>query len=118
MPNCKPPIKNRFSSTNQPKKNGRLPGPSPTTQLRKLLERSISFKDPITKKRFKGKAVHVVALRLLYNACRGENEAIKEIFNRMDGRMSDVLIDQSTHITIDKRSILENARKAFTKGLV
>ena len=116
---CKPPIKNRFTSTNQPNfKTRPRRGASPTTELKKILEKKISYEDPETKEQVTGKIAHVIALRLVLNATQGENEAIKEVFNRTDGKISDILIDQSLHITVDKRSILENARKAFTKGLV
>ena len=96
MPNCQPPTEHRFSSTNQPKH--RTPrGPSLTAFLKKCLKKNITYEDPETQKLIQGKVKDAVVWRLILNATQGENRAIEEIFNRIDGKNPEVLIDQSQH---------------------
>lgn len=90
---CDPP--NRFSSANQPAGRGRPKGSTTLTCiLKKLLEKKISYEDPETKKQIKGKIGMVIALRLILNACQGENEAIKEIIDRVDGKATQKLVGE------------------------
>ncbi len=99
MPNCQAPVEHRFSSTNQPKH--RPPrGVSVATELKKILSKQIEFEDVETKQMAKGKISHVIALRLVLNACQGENEAIKEILNRIDGKQAGINLDQSQHTEV------------------
>ena len=109
---CDPP--NRFSSTNQPKSGrGRPKGSvSLVAILKKFLERKIKFEDPETQKIIQGRVKDAVVWRLLLNACHGENEAIKEILNRIDGKLTETLIDQSqdnrkTFVYLDSKAIKE-----------
>ena len=92
MSYCDPP--NRFSSTNQPTHQGRHKGATLTDILRKLLKKKIEYEDPETQKMVKGKISQVVMLRLLLNACQGENDAIKEILDRIDGKTPQKLIGE------------------------
>lgn len=55
--------------------------------LRRFLEKRINYQDPETSKIIKGKVKDAVIWRLLLNATQGENEAIKEILNRIDGKI-------------------------------
>ncbi len=104
-------IAHRFSSTNQPLK--RTPRSiSVTTELKKILSKKIEFEDVETKQMAKGKISHVIALRLVLNACQGENDAIKEILNRIDGKQA--MIDQSqitevkqTFVYLDSQALKE-----------
>jgi len=89
---CDPP--NRFSSTNQPSHQGRHKGSTLTDILRKLLKKKIMYEDPETKQMVKGRINQVVMLRLLLNATQGENEAIKEILDRIDGKTAQKLIGE------------------------
>lgn len=76
----------QFSSTYQPAHNGRPPGPSIVTEIKKILEKKIDFEDPETHERIKGKIAHVIGLRHILNACQGEHNAIVDIIDRMDGK--------------------------------
>lgn len=89
-----PPKEHRFSSTNQPKKNGRHKGSTLTDILRKLLKKKIKYEDPETKKMVTGKIKDVIVLRYLLNACQGENKAIEGIFDRIDGKVAQPLIGE------------------------
>lgn len=90
---CDPP--NRFSSTNQPTGRGRPKGSiSIVTELKRLLKKKIKYEDPETKLMVNGKILRVIALRLILNACQGENEAIKEILDRIDGKTVQKLLGE------------------------
>lgn len=108
---CKPP--NRFSSTNQPKHNpGRPKGISLTTLLKKHLEKKISYEDPETQKIIKGRVQDAIVWRLILNATQGDNQAIKEIFERVDGKLQGApLIDQSQHTHFTMEIISDNTKK-------
>lgn len=115
MPVVEASIKNLkpFSSDRQPTK--RTPrGPSVLTPLKRFLKKNIVYEDPETKKMVMGKVQDVIALRLILNATQGENEAIKEIFNRIEGKLPDTTIDQSIHnhktfVYLDPKAKEENA---------
>lgn len=93
MPYCDPP--NRFSATNQPAGRGRPKGSlSIVAELKKLLKKKIKYEDPESKLLVEGKISRVIALRLILNACQGENEAIKEILDRIDGRTIQKLLGE------------------------
>ena len=86
-----------FSSEKQPTK--RTPrGPSIVTPLKKFLTKKITYEDPDTKKMTKGRIADVIALRLILNATQGENEAIKEILNRVDGKEPETEINIYTQL--------------------
>lgn len=98
MPHKQPPIEHRFSATNPPPPRPRTPrGPYLTPLLKRFLNKKIKYEDPETQKMIEGKVKDAVIWRLLLNACQGENEAIKEILNRIDGKNIETLIDLSTH---------------------
>ena len=83
---CDPP--NRFSSTNQPKGPRTARGPYLTPFLKKCLNKSIDFEDPDTKKIIHGKVKHAIVWRLILNAAQGDNVAIREVFDRIDGKVA------------------------------
>ena len=91
----KPPSNKGFPN----RQNHTQKGPYLVPLIRKFLNKKISFEDPETRKKIKGRVKDAVIWRLLLNATQGENEAIKEILNRVDGKISDIVIDQSQHIT-------------------
>ena len=62
---------------------------SPLTALRKLMDKEITYDDPTTGKRTKGKISDVIAIRLVLNASQGEYTAIKDIIDRLDGKPAD-----------------------------
>ena len=83
---CNPPVEHRFKTGNKIK-GGRPKGSiSVSTELRKMLGKNIQYEDPETHKQVKGKIAHVIALRLILNACEGEYSAIKDILDRIDGK--------------------------------
>ena len=82
----------RFSSTNQPENhNPKGQGPYLTPLLKRFLNKKISFEDPETQKMIKGKVKDAVIWRLILNATQGENLAIKEILDRVDGKVAQEL---------------------------
>lgn len=86
MPNKLPPVKNRFSSTHQPKH--RTPrGPSLDTLLRKMLTKKIRYEDPTTKTEVKGEIAQAIVLREVYNALEGDQRALEYIIDRIDGKI-------------------------------
>lgn len=89
-----PPVNTRFPVNRQ---NHTQKGPYLTPLLKKLLEKKIRYEDPETHEIVKGQVKHAILWRLILNATQGENEAIKEILNRIDGKLSEILIDQSQH---------------------
>jgi hypothetical protein len=91
MPKVLPPIEHRFSATNQPKYKPGPKGPMLLPLLRRLLEKNIKYKDPETKKMITGKVKDVILLRLIANASKGEHQAIKEILDRVDGKVAEQL---------------------------
>lgn len=74
-----------------------------TPLIKRFLEKKINYEDPETRKMIEGKVKDAVIWRLLLNACQGENQAIREILDRIDGKVPQevkgVNIDQSKHIT-------------------
>lgn len=64
------------------------------TELKKLLEKKISYEDPETKEKVKGRIGHIIALRHIMNACQGDNNAITDIFDRIDGKTAQRLIGE------------------------
>ena len=86
---CKPP--NRFSSTNQPKNRGHR-GISLVSLLKKYLKKKIKYEDPETNLIIQGRVADAVVWRLILNATQGDNTALKEIFERIDGKAIQELI--------------------------
>jgi len=69
-------------------------GPYLIPLLRKFLEKKISFEDPETQKIIKGKVKDAIMWRLLLNAAQGDNVAIKEVLDRLDGRAIQKIIGE------------------------
>ena len=91
-------------------------GPQLATLLKKFLSKKINYEDPETQKMIRGKVKDAIIWRLILNAAQGENHAIKEILDRVDGKVADILVDQSSHVhlTVEKKeAIIENARKTL-----
>ena len=79
-----------FSSTYQPKKQGRNKGSTPTDWLRRLSHTKVSFHNPITGKTDKGEVNLVVAMQLILKATQDSDlPSIKEYFDRIDGKVFD-----------------------------
>lgn len=84
-----------------------------TPLLKRLLTKKISFEDPETQKIIKSDVAHALLWRLILNGTQGETPAIKEIIDRIDGKQSDMHIDQSQHshyvVFRNPKSLKENA---------
>lgn len=97
-----PPIDKRFP-VNRPLRphTQKHPNGYLTPLLKRFLKKTINYEDPETRKIIKGKVKDAVIWRLILNATQGETHAIREIIDRIDGKLkSDPLIDQSTHLHI------------------
>jgi hypothetical protein len=81
-----------FSATHKPPIVRR--GPSVLTHLKKLLEKKIAYEDPTTHLHVKGKICQAIALRAIYNALEGDQNAIEDILDRIDGKTAQKLIGE------------------------
>lgn len=107
---CDPPLETRFSSTNQPVRNGRPKGSiSLVALLKKYLQKKIKYEDPETNKIIKGRVADAVVWRLLLNATQGDNTALKEIFERIDGKTIQIFETPSSTINVFVQNILTKA---------
>lgn len=101
---CNPPVEHRFSKTNPHPAGPR--GPYLTSFLKRCLNKKIKYKDPKTQKIIKGTVRDALMWQLISNGCRGENDAIKEILNRVDGKVIDRIegrgFDSKTIVNIIK----------------
>ena len=66
-------------------------GPYLMPLLKRFLKKQISFEDPETQKIIRGRVKDAVVWRLILNATQGDNIAIKEIFDRLDGKVAQEL---------------------------
>ncbi len=57
--------------------------------LKKLLNKKLDIEDPITKKKITALAKDVIMRKLILNAAGGDNVAIKEILERVDGKVKE-----------------------------
>jgi len=87
MPTPLPPIEHRFTSATAPRHTQK--GPYLLPLLKKFLKKKIDFEDPDTKRIIHGRVKDAIIWRLILNATQGENEAIKEILNRVDGKVAE-----------------------------
>lgn len=113
MPYCKAPVNTRFPVN---RKDHTKKGPYLIPLLKKFLEKRISYEDPETQKMIKGMVKDAVVWRLLLNACQGENDAIKEVFNRIDGKLPDINLDQSQHLTVIVKNHIPQEDKVASRG--
>lgn len=85
MPRVDPPKEHRFSSEHQPTRKGPVKGAKYFKPLlKKLLNGTIEYDDPILKKKIEGKLGRIIALRHIMNAIQGEHPSIKDIMDRVD----------------------------------
>jgi hypothetical protein len=73
--------------------------------LKKLLKKEIDIKDPFTKAQSKAQLREAVALALVTKALKGDVSAIKEIIERVDGKVL-----QKTEITSSIKQIGEMSK--------
>ena len=80
--------KGRFTSTKQPDPSKRKHAKQYLTPLlKRFLNKKINYIDPETNNKIEGKVKDAVMWRLLLNGCQGETSAIKEILDRLDGKV-------------------------------
>lgn len=78
-----------------PKVGGKKKGYcSPEAEIRKLLEKKISYEDPTTKKPINGKIGQAIAIREIYNALEGDQKALEYIIDRMDGKTAQKILNE------------------------
>ncbi len=65
---------------------GRPKGQSLSTLLRNLLERQLTTKDPVTKRKIRKQIKEHINLRLTSKAIDGDIRAIEVIYDRLEGR--------------------------------
>jgi len=84
-----------------------------TTNLKELLELTISTKDPITGEMVDAPVTSILNARLVRNALDGDNKAIKEIYDRIEGRPK-----QKLDVTADAKikGFLNLAMQKAVKG--
>jgi len=87
--------KKKFTSEYQPKYSPRNSKKHPngylTPILKKMLLKKYRIEDPELQKRIKMSGAKGVMLRLVWNALQGEQDAIKTILERFDGKVKDKL---------------------------
>lgn len=108
------PVGARFSSENQPPSKSAKPRHSIVYHLSRLLDKKIKITDKRTKKVFTGSIGKVIAMRLLYNALDGNNEAIKEVLDRIDGKTAQKIIGEG--IGVENKIVIIRADKIDTTG--
>ena len=69
-------------------------GPYLTPLLKRFLNKKIDYIDPETNRKIQGRVKDALLWRLLLNGCQGENDAIREILNRIDGKIPQKLVGE------------------------
>jgi len=85
-PTTIPPIATRFP-VNRKDHTQKHPNGYLTPLLKRFLNKKIDYIDPETNQKISGKVKDAVMWRLLLNGCQGETPAIKEILDRLDGKV-------------------------------
>jgi hypothetical protein len=91
MPRNPPPIEHQFPRHRQDHtKKGPYFGP----KLSRFLRKKINYEDPETQKIIKGEAGDAVAWRLILSASQGEGWAVKELLDRLDGKVPQPIVGE------------------------
>ena len=88
--------------------------------LKRYLEKKINYEDPETQKIVNGKVKDAIIWRLILNASQGDNQAIKEILDRLDGKVAQKLINEGmkdTRIVIITNGRHNSEAEAIPTGL-
>lgn len=90
MPNPENVIPHKFKKGQSGNPSGKPRGTrSFKCILRDLLEKKIDINDPFTKRKVKLKAQEVIMLKLVGEAMKGNLGAIRDIVERIDGKVED-----------------------------
>ena len=106
---------NRYNSTTHkpPPHTQKHPNGYLVPLLKKLLTKKINIEDPETKKLVKAQVKDAVIWRLILNATQGETPAIKEIIDRIDGKVK----DKTEHsVDDDLKGLLTKALNRLAQG--
>ncbi|MFA5499475.1 MAG: DUF5681 domain-containing protein [Candidatus Omnitrophota bacterium] len=87
MPNKQPPKDKQFPVNRPYAPHAGFKGPYLTPLLRKVLNKSYTLTDPDTQKINKLKGKDAVMIQLVRTALKGDVAAIKEILDRIDGKV-------------------------------
>jgi len=99
MPNPENIESHKFKKGQTGNPNGRPKGSrSLTTILREYMDKELEINDPITKKLVNKRIGDIVNLKLIANAIKGDQQAIKMVFERLDG-MPTQKVDVSAVVT-------------------
>jgi len=112
MPRQDPPIEHRFSSENQPEKNGRPKGSlSAKTIIKKWLETKDDWVHPVTKEKVKLTQYDIIALQQIAKARKGDTRAFDAVLDRVEGKPKQE-IDVNQDITwIEERTYPKDREK-------
>lgn len=102
-------MKTRFSSTYQPKKNGRQKGSLTfASHLKKYLNKKITLENPLTGEKERKEAIEHLIIRLVAKGLNGDLGSIKEMINRIDGKaIENISIDGNINYTKEKKELGE-----------
>jgi translation elongation factor EF-1beta len=82
-----------------------------TSFLKRCLSKKIDYEDPDTQQILHGKVRDALVWRLIMNATQGETDAIKEVFNRIEGKINGGLegvdFGENNHIVLTNINVKE-----------
>jgi len=92
MPRLMPPIEHRFTKENAPHVKGPR-GPYLLPLLKRYLNKKITVPNPekINGALVKMRVKDAIVWRRILNACEGDDLAIERIFDRLDGKVAEVV---------------------------
>jgi hypothetical protein len=67
--------------------------------LRAYMDKELEIDDPIEKKRVKKRIGDIINLKLISNAIKGDDRAIKQVFERLEGMPTQKVDQTTTHKT-------------------
>ncbi len=92
MPRMLPPIEHRFTKENAPHVKGPR-GPYLLPLLKRCLNKTITVPNPenVHGELIKMQVKDAIVWRRILNACEGDDLAIERIFDRIDGKVAEVI---------------------------
>jgi hypothetical protein len=82
-------IEHRFKAgTPIPRHTQKHPNGYLTCKLKRFLKKKIKFEDPETQQFIKGNVGDALMWRLILNGTQGDNQAISEILDRVEGKLN------------------------------
>ncbi len=92
---------------------------SMTTRLKRILNRKIKYQNPITEVEEEDKIINHLVDVLISKALSGEDKALLEILNRIDGKVKEEIEVNKNLVDLDEYSLeeLQEKRKQLEEGL-